>query len=69
MIEIQRRLEAASSEETKIWWEKYLRGAAAFRGVGIPQRKDERTDAGQNQEMKSTKGKGSCRSTAPADDS
>lgn len=37
IAELQRRLEAASSEKTRLWWERYLRGAAAFRGVGIPQ--------------------------------
>lgn len=35
--ELQRRLDAAASNKTKRWWEKYLRGTAAFRGVGIPQ--------------------------------
>jgi 3-methyladenine DNA glycosylase AlkD len=40
ITELQRRLDAISSEKTKIWWEKYLRGAAAFRGVGIPQIRD-----------------------------
>lgn len=40
IAKLQWRLEAASSEKTKIWWEKYLRGAAAFRGVGIPKIRD-----------------------------
>ncbi|MCA9481585.1 MAG: DNA alkylation repair protein, partial [Nitrospira sp.] len=40
ITELQRRLDAASSEQKKIWWEKYLRGAAAFRGVGIPHIRD-----------------------------
>jgi 3-methyladenine DNA glycosylase AlkD len=37
IVHLQRLLAAASSEKTKLWWEKYLRGAAAFRGVGIPE--------------------------------
>ena len=40
ITELQWRLDAASSEQKKIWWEKYLRGAAAFRGVGIPHIRD-----------------------------
>ena len=40
ITELQQRLDAASSKKTKIWWEKYLRGTAAFRGVGIPQIRD-----------------------------
>lgn len=35
--ELQRRLDAAASEKSRHWWENYLRGVIAFRGVGIPQ--------------------------------
>lgn len=33
---LERALDASSSEATKRWWERYLRGAIPFRGVGIP---------------------------------
>lgn len=29
----QTRLQSHATESTKVWWEKYLRGAASFRGV------------------------------------
>ena len=32
----QRALEAAATEKTKLWWEKYMKGVIPFRGVGIP---------------------------------
>jgi 3-methyladenine DNA glycosylase AlkD len=34
---LQDALDAASSTATKAWWERYLKGAIGFRGVGIPQ--------------------------------
>jgi 3-methyladenine DNA glycosylase AlkD len=33
---LQRRLAAVASPAAKAWWERYLRGEAKFRGVGIP---------------------------------
>ena len=37
LIRAQRALDAVASEPTRRWWERYLKGAIAFRGVGIPQ--------------------------------
>ena len=34
---LQRVLDGLSSGATKTWWERYLKGAIEFRGVGIPQ--------------------------------
>lgn len=34
---LQDALDGSSSGKTKRWWERYLKGAIAFRGVGIPQ--------------------------------
>ena len=34
---LQLSLDAVSSEATKTWWERYLKGVIAFRGVGIAQ--------------------------------
>jgi 3-methyladenine DNA glycosylase AlkD len=34
---LQDALDRSSSGATKAWWERYLKGAIAFRGVGIPQ--------------------------------
>jgi 3-methyladenine DNA glycosylase AlkD len=33
---LQARLQEAASEKTKDWWERYLKGAASFRGVPMP---------------------------------
>lgn len=33
----QQTLDGSSSGKTKTWWERYLKGAIEFRGVGIPQ--------------------------------
>lgn len=40
ILSLQKQLDAAASPKTKTWWERYLRGVAAFRGVGIPQIRD-----------------------------
>ena len=34
--ELQAALAGVASEKTKQWWERYLKGAIEFRGVGIP---------------------------------
>jgi 3-methyladenine DNA glycosylase AlkD len=34
---LQHALDGSSSVKTKTWWERYLKGAIGFRGVGIPQ--------------------------------
>ncbi len=34
---LQEALDRSSSRATKTWWERYLRRAIAFRGVGIPE--------------------------------
>jgi 3-methyladenine DNA glycosylase AlkD len=34
---LQRMLDMKSSPNTKLWWEKYLRGVIQFRGIGIPE--------------------------------
>ena len=34
---LQHALDGSSSGATKAWWERYLKGAIEFRGVGIPQ--------------------------------
>jgi 3-methyladenine DNA glycosylase AlkD len=34
---LQLALDGASSGKTKAWWDRYLKGAIEFRGVGIPQ--------------------------------
>lgn len=34
---LQLALEGASSTTTKTWWNRYLKGAIEFRGVGLPQ--------------------------------
>jgi 3-methyladenine DNA glycosylase AlkD len=34
---LQAALDKSSSGKTKAWWERYLKGAIAFRGVGIPE--------------------------------
>ena len=33
---LQARLREAADEKTKDWWERYLKGAASFRGVSMP---------------------------------
>ena len=47
---LQDALDGSSSGATKAWWERYLKGAIAFRGVGIPQIRsalaDWRSDSG-----------------------
>jgi 3-methyladenine DNA glycosylase AlkD len=35
--DLQDALDGLSSGTTKTWWERYLKGVIAFRGVGIPQ--------------------------------
>ena len=35
--DLQAALAAAASEQKKQWWERYMKGAIEFRGVGIPQ--------------------------------
>ncbi len=32
----QQVLQAAATEQTKQWWERYMKGVISFRGVGIP---------------------------------
>ena len=48
--QLQDALDGLSSGATKTWWERYLRGAIEFRGVGIPQIRsavaDWRSDSG-----------------------
>jgi 3-methyladenine DNA glycosylase AlkD len=47
---LQDALDGSSSAATKAWWERYLKGAIEFRGVGIPQIRsalaDWRSDSG-----------------------
>jgi hypothetical protein len=47
---LQDALDGSSSGTTKTWWERYLKGAIEFRGVGIPQIRsvlaDWRSDSG-----------------------
>ena len=33
---LQARLQEVASEKTKEWWERYMKGAASFRGVPMP---------------------------------
>ena len=37
VIHLQSKLDEIAVAEKKIWWERYLRGAIQFRGVGIPE--------------------------------
>lgn len=37
LVRLQTRLEAQANEQTKQWWEKYMKGAARFRGVKMAQ--------------------------------
>jgi len=36
----QQALEAESTEKTKQWWEKYMKGVIPFRGIGIPRNRE-----------------------------
>jgi 3-methyladenine DNA glycosylase AlkD len=36
LARLQARLEEAASEKSRGWWERYLKGTAAFRGVPMP---------------------------------
>ncbi|MBE9049651.1 DNA alkylation repair protein [Nostocales cyanobacterium LEGE 11386] len=37
---LQESLENKATQKTKMWWEKYMKGVIAFRGVGIPEIRD-----------------------------
>ena len=36
----QRALDAAASDRTRAWWERYMKGVIPFRGVGIPRNRE-----------------------------
>lgn len=38
--QLQKALDAIAVKKVKLWWERYLRGTIAFRGVGIPAIRD-----------------------------
>jgi 3-methyladenine DNA glycosylase AlkD len=44
IVQLQARLDAVASAKTKAWWEKYLRYVIPFRGVGIPEIRQQLAD-------------------------